>query len=68
MQVLAFTGIQAKSDKKIQNHGNDLKHRYDADGHIRKSKHVVRFCCLSAIYMNVVMQLTLNYRPSEMVL
>jgi hypothetical protein len=47
---------------------NDLKHRYDADGHIRKSQRMVRFCDPSAIYMNIVMRLTLNYRPSGIAL
>jgi hypothetical protein len=28
--------FKAKSEKKRQNHGNDPKHRYGADGHIRK--------------------------------
>jgi hypothetical protein len=50
------------------NHGNDLKHRYDVDGHIHKSQRMVRFRGLSAMYMNIVMRLTPNYRPSGMVL
>jgi hypothetical protein len=50
------------------NHGNDPKHRYDADGHIHKSQHLIRFYGPSAIYMNIVMRLTLNYRPSGMAL
>jgi hypothetical protein len=28
--------FETKSEKKRQNHGNDLKHRYGADGHIWK--------------------------------
>jgi hypothetical protein len=48
------------------NRGNDPKHIYDADGHIRKSQCMVRFCGPSVIYMNIVMRLTLNYRPSGM--
>jgi hypothetical protein len=57
----------AKSEK-IMNRGNDLKRRYDADEHIRKSQCMVRFCGPSAIYMNIVIRLTLNYRPSGVVL
>jgi hypothetical protein len=34
--------FKAKSEKKRQNHGNDLKHRYGADGHIRKGQRMVR--------------------------
>jgi hypothetical protein len=34
--------FKAKSEKKRQNHGNDSKHRYDADGHIRKGQRMVR--------------------------
>jgi hypothetical protein len=57
-----------KSEKKRLNHGKDLKHKYDVDGHICKSQCMVRFCGSSDIYMNVVMRLTLNYRPSGMAL
>jgi hypothetical protein len=60
--------FKVKSEKKRHNRGNDLKHRYGDDGHIRKSQHMVRFRGSSAIYTNVVMRLTLNYMPSEMVL
>jgi hypothetical protein len=60
--------FKAKSKKKRLNCGKDPKHRYDTDGHIRKSQRMVRFCGSSAIYMNVVMRLTLNYRPSGMAL
>jgi hypothetical protein len=60
--------FKAKSEKKRQNRGNDLKHKYDYDGHIHKSQHMVRFRGSSVIYMNVVMRLTLNYRPSGMAL
>jgi hypothetical protein len=59
--------FKVKSEKG-QNHGNDPKHRYDTDEHIRKSQCMVTFHGSSAIYMNVVMRLTLNYRPSGMVL
>jgi hypothetical protein len=62
---LAF---KVKSEKKRLNHGKDPKHRYDADGHVRKSQHMVRLYGSSAIYMYVVMRLTLNYRPSGMAL
>jgi hypothetical protein len=34
--------FKAKSEKKRQNRENDLKHRYGADGHIRKGQHRVR--------------------------
>jgi hypothetical protein len=34
--------FKAKSEKKRQNRGNDLKHRYGVDGHIRKGQHMVR--------------------------
>jgi hypothetical protein len=60
--------FKVKSKKKRMNCGNDLKHRYDANGHICKSQHMARFRGPSAIYMNIVMQLTLNYRPSGMAL
>jgi hypothetical protein len=60
--------FKAKSEKKRMNHGKDLKHRYDPDGHIRKSQCMVRFCGSSDIYMNIVMWLTLNYKPSGMAL
>jgi hypothetical protein len=60
--------FKAKSKEKRMNHGNDPKHKYDADGHIRKSQHLIRFYGPSAIYMNIVMRLTLNYRPSGMAL
>jgi hypothetical protein len=36
--------FETKSEKKRQNHGNDLKHRYGADGHIWKGQHMVRLC------------------------
>jgi hypothetical protein len=62
---LAF---KVKSEQKRLNHGKDLKHRSDAGGHFRKSQRMVRFCGSSAIYMFVVMRLTLNYMPSGMVL
>jgi hypothetical protein len=60
--------FKAKSEKKRMNRGNDPKHRYDADGHICKSQCMVRFHGPSAIYMNIVIQLTLNYKPSGMAL
>jgi hypothetical protein len=60
--------FKMKSEKKRMNRGNELKHRYNADGHICKSQPMVRFCGPSAIYMNIVMRLTLNYRPSGMAL
>jgi hypothetical protein len=60
--------FKAKSEKKRMNRGNDLKHRYGADGHIGKSQCMVRFRGPSVIYMNIVMCLTLNYRPSRMAL
>jgi hypothetical protein len=60
--------FKAKSKKKRMNRGNDPKYRYDADGRIHKSQCIVRFHGPSAIYMNIVMRLTLNYRPSEMAL
>jgi hypothetical protein len=50
------------------NRGNDPKHKYGTDGHIRKSQRMVRFRDPSVIYMNIVMRLTLNYRPSGMAL
>jgi hypothetical protein len=58
--------FKPKSEKKRMNRGNDPKHRYNADGHIRKSQRMVRFHCPSAIHMNIVMRLTLNYMPSGM--
>jgi hypothetical protein len=62
---LAF---KVKSEQKRLNREKDLKYRYDADGHVRKSQRMVRFCGSSVIYMYVVMRLTLNYRPSGMAL
>jgi hypothetical protein len=35
--------FKAKSEKKRLNYGNDPKHRYGADGHIRKGQRMVRF-------------------------
>jgi hypothetical protein len=60
--------FKAKSEKKRMNYGNDPKHKYGADGHIRKSQHMVRIRGPNAIYMNIVMRLTLNYKSSEMAL
>jgi hypothetical protein len=60
--------FKAKSEQKRLNRGKDPKHRYDVDVHVRKSQHMVRFCGSSAIYMFVVMRLTLNYMTSEIVL
>jgi hypothetical protein len=60
--------FKAKSKQKRLNRGKDPKHRYDIDGHARKLQHMVRFHGSSAIYMFVVMRLTLNYMPSGMVL
>jgi hypothetical protein len=34
--------FKAKSEKKRHNRGNDLKHRYGADGHIWKGQCMVR--------------------------
>jgi hypothetical protein len=36
--------FKAKSKKKRQNRGNDPKHRYDDDGHIRKGQRIIRLC------------------------
>jgi hypothetical protein len=36
--------FKVKYEKKRLNHGKDLKHRYDAGGHVRKSQRMVRFC------------------------
>jgi hypothetical protein len=58
--------FKVKYEKKRLNRGKDLKHKYDVDGHIRMSQHIIRFCSSSAIYLNVVMRLTLNYKPSGM--
>jgi hypothetical protein len=62
--------LKAKSKQKRLNREKDLKHRYNTDGHVHKSQHMVRFRGSSDIYiyMFVVMQLTLNYSPSRMVL
>jgi hypothetical protein len=57
-----------KSEKKRMNYGKDLKHRYDADGHVCKLQCMVRFYGSGAIYMYVGMRLTLNYKPSGMAL
>jgi hypothetical protein len=34
--------FKAKSENKKLNHGNDLKHRYGADGHIHRGQCMVR--------------------------
>jgi hypothetical protein len=47
--------FKTKSDKKRLNGGKDPKHKYDTDGHIRKSQHMIIFHGSSAIDMNVVM-------------
>jgi hypothetical protein len=47
--------FKAKIEKKRLNRGNDPTHRYDADGHICKLQHMVRFCGPSVIYINIVM-------------
>jgi hypothetical protein len=60
--------FKVKSELKRLNHRKDSKHRYNADGHVCKSQRMVRYCGSSAIYMFVVMRLTLNYRSSRMVL
>jgi hypothetical protein len=36
--------FKAKSLKKRQNRGNNLKHKYGADGHIQKGQRMVRLC------------------------
>jgi hypothetical protein len=36
--------FNTKSEKKRLNRGNDTKHRYGADGHIRKGQGMVRLC------------------------
>jgi hypothetical protein len=43
--------FKAKFEKNRLNRGKDPKHRYDADGHVRKSQLMVRLCGLSAICM-----------------
>jgi hypothetical protein len=58
--------FKAKSEKKRLNRGNDPKHRYGTDGHIRRGAAHGMITCSSAIYIFVFMRLTLNYRPSEM--
>jgi hypothetical protein len=60
--------FKAKSEKMRMNRENVPKHKYDADGHIRKSQCIVRFCGPSVIYMNIIMRLTLNYMPIGMTL
>jgi hypothetical protein len=60
--------LKVKSEKKRMNRGKNPKHRYGADGHVRKSQCMVRFRGSNALYMYVVMRLTLNYRPSRMAL
>jgi hypothetical protein len=53
--------FKVKSEQKRLNRGKDPKHRYDVDGHVLKSQHIVRLCDSSAIYMYVV-----NFVPSLM--
>jgi hypothetical protein len=60
--------FNAKFEKNRMNHGNDPNHRYSADGHILKSQRMVRFRGPNVTYINIVMRLTLNYRPSGMAL
>jgi hypothetical protein len=46
--------FRALSEKKRLYHGKDPKHKYDADGHIHKSKRMVRVgVVLSAIYIYI---------------
>jgi hypothetical protein len=52
--------FKAKSEKKRLDRGKDLKHTYNADGYVRKSQHMVRFRGSSAIFLYIVMRLTLN--------
>jgi hypothetical protein len=35
--------FKAKFEKKRINHAKDLKHRYDAGGHIRKLQRMIKF-------------------------
>jgi hypothetical protein len=67
-RYLSSPKFKETSKKKRLNRGKDPKHRYSADGHVYNSQHIVRFCGSSAMYMYVVMGLTLDYRPSGMAL
>jgi hypothetical protein len=60
--------FKVKSEHKRLNRGKDPKHRYGVDGYVHKSQRMIRFCGSNAIYMYVIMQLTLNYKPSGMTL
>jgi hypothetical protein len=46
---ICSSSFKVKSKKMRLNRGKDPKHRYDADGHVRKSQHMVRFHGSSAI-------------------
>ena len=66
-KLWSSSAFRAVSKKKRLCRGKDPKHRYGADGHVRKAKRMVRATVvLSVIY--VVMRLTLNYRKLGMVL
>jgi TolB-like protein len=41
-KFLSSPEFKAKSEKKRLNRGNTLKHRYVADGHIRRGQRMVR--------------------------
>jgi hypothetical protein len=52
VQVWSLSAFMALSKKERLCHGKDPKHKYDTDGHVRKSKRMVRAdVVLSAIYM-----------------
>jgi hypothetical protein len=48
-KLWSSSAFKAKFEKKRLNHGKDPKHRYDTDGHVRKSQHMIRFHGSSAI-------------------
>jgi hypothetical protein len=49
-KLWSSSAFKAKSKKKRINRGKDLKQRYDADGHVRKSQRMVRFYGSSVCY------------------
>jgi hypothetical protein len=50
-KLWSSSAFRVISEKKRLCHGKDSKHRYNADGHVRKSQRMVRLCGSSAICM-----------------
>ena len=51
-KLWSSSAFKLVSEKKRLNRGKDLVHRYDADGHVRKAKRMVRgHVLLSNLYV-----------------